>query len=143
MATEIKLIPKDELISIITFVQHLNPTLPEATLKNRLEEMIAQGYQCAGLYVDNELVGICGLWIITKFYVGKHIEPDNVYMLPEYRRQGLGKKLLTWVYGYGLSRGCIISELNCYIANETGNDFWEQEGFVKIGYHYQKHLDLS
>jgi GNAT superfamily N-acetyltransferase len=138
---EIKLIPNDKLISIMPLVQQLNPTIPETTLNIRLEEMIDQGYQCAGLYKENKLIGICGMWIMTKFYVSKHIEPDNVFILPEYRRQGLGKRLLGWVYEYGLSQGCIASELNCYINNETGNAFWEQEGFAKIGYHYQKPLE--
>jgi GNAT superfamily N-acetyltransferase len=140
---EIKLIPKDKLVSIIPFIKELNPNIPESTLKTRIDEMVVQGYQCAGLYNDGILIGICGLWVMTKFYVGKHIEPDNVFILPEYRHQGLGKKLLEWVYGYGLSQGCIASKLNCYINNDTGNAFWEQEGFAKIGYHYQKYLESS
>lgn len=105
--------------------------------------MAAQSYQCAGCYLDGQLIGICGFWMMTKFYVGKHIEPDNVFILPEYRRLGYGRQLLEWVYAYGKEQGCIASELNCYISNETGNAFWEQEGFVKIGYHYQKPLDSS
>jgi GNAT superfamily N-acetyltransferase len=141
MTTEIKLIPKDQLISIIPLIKHLNPSLSETTLKLRLEEMVAQGYQCAGMYLDNQLIGICGLWMMTKFYVGKHIEPDNVFILPKYRRLGFGKQLLEWVQEYGKSQGCIASELNCYVSNETGNTFWEQEGFEKIGYHYQKPLE--
>ena len=141
MAIEIKLIVKERLISILPLAKLINPTLPEATLKSRLEDMVAQGYQCAGVYSDNQLVGICGLWILTKFYVGKHIEPDNVFILPEYRGQGLGRKLMEWVYKYGKAQGCNASELNCYVSNETGNAFWEREGFAKIGYHYQKPLE--
>jgi GNAT superfamily N-acetyltransferase len=141
MATEIKLIQSDNLISIIPLIQQLNPSLSETTLKTRLEEMVAQGYQCAGLYLDDRLIGICGFWMMTKFYVGKHIEPDNVFILPKYRRLGFGKQLLEWVQEYGKSQGCIASELNCYVSNETGNTFWEQEGFEKIGYHYQKPLE--
>lgn len=137
MAIEIKLIPKDQLPSIIPLIKTLNPELTETTLSTRLEEMMTQGYQCVGLYLDDQLIGICGIWMMTKFYVGKHIEPDNVFILPKYRRQGLGQKLLEWVYNYGISQGCIASELNCYVRNKTGNRFWEQEGFVKIGYHYQ------
>lgn len=143
MTTEIKLISEDKLVSIIPLIQQLNPSLPEATLKIRLEEMIVQGYQCAGLYIENQLIGICGIWMMTKFYVGKHIEADNVFILSEYRHQGFGKQLLEWVYGYGKSQGCIASELNCYVSNETGNAFWEREGFEKIGYHYQKNLESS
>jgi GNAT superfamily N-acetyltransferase len=141
MNTEIKLVSPDKLTAILPFIQQLNPTVPETTLATRLDEMVAQGYQCAGLSLDEQLIGICGMWIITKFYVGKHIEPDNVFILPEFRRLGLGSKLLEWVYDFGLSQGCIASELNCYISNETGNSFWEREGFEKIGYHYQKQFE--
>jgi GNAT superfamily N-acetyltransferase len=140
MTSEIKLIPTDNLISILPLVQFLNLSLPVSILEDRLQEMASQGYQCVGLYFDGQLIGICGLWIMTKFYVGKHIEPDNVFILPQYRKQGFGKKLLDWVYEYGITQGCIASELNCYVVNETGNAFWEQEGFEKIGYHYQKTL---
>jgi GNAT superfamily N-acetyltransferase len=141
MNTEIKLVSPNKLTAILPLIRQLNPTVPETTLATRLDEMVGQGYQCAGLYLDEQLIGICGMWIITKFYVGKHIEPDNVYILPEYRCQGLGRKLLEWVYDFGLSLGCIASELNCYISNETGNSFWEREGFEKIGYHYHKSLE--
>jgi diamine N-acetyltransferase len=53
---------------------------------------------------------------------------------------GNQEKLLAWVLDYGRAQGCVASELNCYINNDTGNSFWQQEGFVKIGYHYQKSL---
>jgi GNAT superfamily N-acetyltransferase len=138
---EVKLIPQDKLATIIPVVGKLNPAVPQNTLKVRLDEMVSQGYQCAGCYLDGQLIGICGFWMMTKFYVGKHIEPDNVYILPEYRQQGYGKQLLAWVYAYGQSQGCIASELNCYISNKIGDAFWEQEGFAKIGYHYQKSLE--
>lgn len=143
MAIEIRLIPQEQIHSIIPLTQLLNPSLPETILKSRLDEMVAQGYRCAGLYLEDNLIGICGLWIMTKLYVGKYIEPDNVVIVPEYRNQGYGQKLLEWVYQYGLGQGCIASELNCYITNETGNAFWQQEGFTKIGYHYQKQLESS
>lgn len=137
----INIIPDDQIYSILPMVKWLNPALSEGILIERLDEMTRQGYQCAGLYVDGHLAGICGLWIMTKFYVGKHIEPDNVFILPDYRRLGYGKRLLKWVLEYGKSQGCIASEMNCYLANTAGNSFWEQEGFTKIGYHYQRLID--
>jgi GNAT superfamily N-acetyltransferase len=138
MRLTINLIPRNRLSTILPLAQQLNPDISDDILTTRLNEMIAQGYQCAGLFIDNKLAGICGFWIVTKFYVGKHIEPDNVYISPEHRRQGYGKQLLDWVLDYGKNQGCIASELNCYIANETGNAFWQAQGFNKIGYHYQK-----
>jgi len=140
---EIKLIANDQIFSIIPLLQTLNPTISETVLQNRLNEMIGQGYQCAGIYSNHNLIGICGLWIITKYYVGKHIEPDNVVILEKYRSNGIGKQLMTWVYEYAKSQGCIASELNCYLTNEKGQIFWEKEGYKKIGYHYQRTIEFT
>ena len=126
--------------SIIPLLQVLDPDIPVQTLSERLDEMLSLGYRCAGLYDGNELVGICGIWILAKYYVGKHIEPDNLFILPAYRGKGLGKKLMAWVYEYGKSQGCIASELNCYVNNQTGQAFWESEAYQAIGLHYQKAL---
>ncbi|MHB1670384.1 GNAT family N-acetyltransferase [Thiomonas sp.] len=98
-------------------------------------------YQCAGLYDDGRLIGICGLWIFTKYYVGRHIEPDNVVILEGYRSRGLGTRLMAWVHEYGKSQGAIASELNCYLPNERGNAFWERDGYRKIAWHCQRPLE--
>jgi GNAT superfamily N-acetyltransferase len=138
---EIKLITNDQIFSIIPLLQALNPTISEPVLRERLIDMVDQGYQCAGVYSDDKLIGICGLWILTKYYVGKHIEPDNVLILEEFRSKGLGKRLMAWVYDYAKSQGCIASELNCYVTNEKGQLFWENEGYKRIGYHYQRPIE--
>jgi GNAT superfamily N-acetyltransferase len=140
---EIKLIANDQIFSIIPLLQTTNSAIPEPVLRDRLIEMVGQGYRCAGIYSGHDLIGICGLWILTKYYVGKHIEPDNVVILEEYRSIGLGKQLMAWVYDYAKSQGCIASELNCYLTNERGQAFWEQEGYRKIGYHYQKTIEFT
>lgn len=139
--SEVRLVAQADIHSIVPLLHELNPKLDEATIRSRLDEMVTQGYRCAGLYVEQRLVGICGIWIMTKCYVGKHIEPDNVYLAPEYRSHGLAQQLLAWVYEYGKSQGCVATELNCYISNALGRSFWEKEGYEAIGLHYQKMLD--
>lgn len=140
---EIKLIANDQIFSIIPLLQTLNPAISESVLQTRLNEMVEQGYRCVGIYSNHNLIGICGLWILTKYYVGKHIEPDNVVILEEYRSNGLGKQLMAWVYEYAKSQDCIASELNCYLTNEKGQVFWEEEGYKKIGYHYQRAIEST
>lgn len=140
---EIKLIASNQIFSIIPLLQTLDSTIAESALKNRLTEMVEQGYQCVGIYSGDKLIGICGLWILTKYYVGKHIEPDNVVILEEYRGNGLGKQLMAWIYDYAKAQGCKASELNCYLTNEKGQQFWEKEGYKKIGYHYQRAIEFT
>ena len=136
----IRLIEKDSLSSIIPFLRMLNDKIPVETLSERLEEMVKQGYECVGVFEGDRLVGICGLWFLTKYYVGKHVEPDNVIIHPDYRGTGLGEQMMDWIYNYARSKGCIASELNCYVSNTGGQKFWINEGYKIIGFHFQKKL---
>jgi GNAT superfamily N-acetyltransferase len=122
-----QLIPKENIYTIIPLLQILNDNISKEVLQERLREMVERGYECVGVYEADQLIGICGLWILTKYYVGRHLEPDNVMILPEYRGKGIGEKIMQWVYEYGKSKGCIASELNCYVTNSAGQKFWANE----------------
>lgn len=135
-----QLIPKENIYSIIPILQMLNDKISEEVLQERLTEMVEKGYECVGVFDGDKLIGICGLWILTKYYVGRHIEPDNVMILPEYRGQGIGEKLMEWVYDYGRAKGCVASELNCYTTNSGGQKFWANEEYKILGFHYQRKL---
>ncbi|MDP2060035.1 MAG: GNAT family N-acetyltransferase [Flavobacteriaceae bacterium] len=138
-AFQIALIPKNKMEDILPLVQALNSnTVSLDILKKRLENMLGNGYQCLGVYDNNKIIGICGIWVLEKFYVGKHIEPDNVFILPEYRSSGVGKGMLNWIFNYAREIGCDASEVNCYLKNERGFQFWKNQGYDAIGYHMQK-----
>lgn len=135
-----QLIPKTDLPVIIPFLKMLNDKLSEELLTSRLSEMAQQSYECVGVYHSGKLIGISGMWIMTKYYVGKHIEPDNVLILPAYQGKGIGEKLLEWIFDYGRSKGCIASELNCYVTNSAGQKFWANRGYKIVGFHYQRSI---
>lgn len=137
---KIKLIDNGDIHCIIPLLTILNSSIDHLTLQIRLDAMVKQGYRCVGVYDEERLIGISGLWILTKYYVGKHLEPDNVIIHPDYRGKGLGKILMQWIYNYAREEGCVASELNCYVDNVEGQKFWEHEGYVVIGKHAQKKL---
>ena len=134
----VRLIPAGNLSVILPLVQMLNPTLDEALLARRLSEMAGQGYQCAGAYQNEQLVGICGLWVATRFYCGKYLEPDNVVVHPDFRSLGVGQKLMAWVYDYARTLGCEVVELNSYVGSPRAHKFYFDEGFGILGFHFQK-----
>ena len=100
--------------------------------------MILHGYQCVGVFERDKLIGISGIWLLMKYYIGKHIELDNVCILPEYRDKGIGKVLIEWIAEYAKSVGCEATELNCYTENELGQRFWKNQGYEAVGYHFRK-----
>lgn len=139
-AVSIRLLEQNEMPLILSLVQLLNPDLDMSILENRLNKMIQKGYLCAGLFYDNELAGICGLWHLEKFYAGTHIEPDNVIIDPRYRGMGLGKRLFEWIDDYAAKNACETIELNCYVGNSAAHRFWMNEGYKILGFHFQKKL---
>lgn len=138
---DIRLLDKSEYPSILPLVKHLNPKTDAETLAERLDEMSASNYECVGIFVDGHLAGVAGLWLLTKLYIGRHLEPDNVIIHPMYQGKGLGKLLFNWIEDYAKSKGCVALELNCYVNNSAAHKFWMNEGFKILGYHFQKKLE--
>mgnify|MGYP002713322719 CR=1 FL=1 len=133
-----KLINKQDIYSIIPLLNMLNDAIADDILKQRLDEMLTQGYKCIGIFDEDKLIGICGIWVLTKYYVGRYIEPDNVIISPAYQNKNIGTKLMIWISEYAKENGCIASELNCYVNNKRAQKFWEKEGYEVIGLHFQK-----
>ncbi|MGF1557568.1 MAG: GNAT family N-acetyltransferase [Flavobacteriaceae bacterium] len=133
---KIQLIAEEQMETIIPLVFELNGgKIPMVILKERLQAMLnTGGYQCIGAYDANDLVGICGLWILNKLYVGKHVEPDNVFVKKEYRSRGVGQLMMDWLFAYAKEIGCIGSEVNCYKANDRANAFCERLGYESKGF---------
>jgi GNAT superfamily N-acetyltransferase len=137
---EFNLLGIQDVPLIAQMLNELAPHIPKTTLTSRIEEMFDRQYKCVGIYHGNTLIGVCGLWILTKYYSGRHLEPDNVYIQESYRSQGVGKKLIAWLENYAHYNGCNIIELNCYHENILGQQFWQQNGFTSIGLHYSKSI---
>lgn len=135
---EIKLIPTKDILTILPLLKKLNKITSEKNLKQRLLEMTTQHYKCVGMYINDELIGISGLWFLTRHYSGKTIEPDHVIINSKYRNHRLGKKLFEWIYKYAQSIGYEASELNTFIHNVKSHRFYENEGYKKLGFHYLK-----
>jgi len=135
---QIQLIPQDRLEDIFPLLRLLDDKLTDEVLQDRLTGMKTHNYECVGVYDGDTLIGISGLWILDKYYVGKHIEADNVVIHPDYRNKGIGEQMMEWIYDYGKKQGCVASELNCYVSNHKGVAFWIKQGFRIIGYHMRK-----
>lgn len=141
MPFEFKIIDKKRINDIIPLVEKLNEkSVSYEVLKDRFSEMINQNYECAVIYDNEKLIGICGLWFCTRHYSGKSVEPDHVFIEDQYRGQGLGKQFFKWIYNYVKEKGCESIELNTYATNYASHKFYYNEGFKIYGYHFLKKL---
>ena len=137
---EIKILPKENIFDIIPLLNQLNENTPEALLKERLLEMVTQNYECAVMYDKSKIVGICGIWYMTRHYIGKSMEVDHVVIDDAYRSKGLGRIFFDWIYDHATSKGCEASELNAYVNNPKSHKFYYNEGYNIYGFHFLKVL---
>ncbi|WP_308990584.1 GNAT family N-acetyltransferase [Mariniflexile litorale] len=136
-----KIIEKEEIHTIIPLVEKLNDyKISVNVLKGRFNEMVTQNYECAGIYDNDTLIGVCGLWFCTRHYSGKSVEVDHVYIDDNYRGKGLGKDFFTWIYNYVILKGYESVELNTYVNNYASHKFYYNEDFKILGYHFLKKL---
>ena len=141
MSFQFKIIDKQHINSIIPLIQKLNGNqVSDAVLKQRFSEMFTQNYECAGIFEDEKLIGISGLWFCTRHYSGKSVEPDHVFIDDDYRGKGLGKQFFEWIYDYVKLKGYESVELNTYVNNYPSHKFYYNEGFEILGYHFFKKL---
>ncbi|MBE9490673.1 MAG: GNAT family N-acetyltransferase [Bacteroidetes bacterium] len=141
MSFVFKIIEKENIHSVVPLVQKLtNNEFSNVILEDRFSEMITQNYECAGIYINNKLIGVSGMWFCTRHYADKSVEIDHVYIDDEYRRKGLGKQFLKWIYDYTKQKGCKTVELNTYVQNHPSHKFYYNEGFNILGYHFLKDL---
>ena len=52
----------------------------DEVLLDRLKAMFAYDYDCVAIFLENQLIGFCGLWYQTRHYSGKSCELDHFYI---------------------------------------------------------------
>jgi GNAT superfamily N-acetyltransferase len=136
-----RLISDSYLEQIVHFIEILNDyKIEKVLIKERVLEMFAQSYECIGIFDDDEIVGVCGLWYMTRHYSGRSVEIDHVYISETYRNKGLGKDLFNWLETYLKKKKIETLELNTYVGNPASHKFYYNQGFKILGFHFLKTL---
>ena len=141
MSIAFKILEKENIDLVIPLIQKLNNNqVSDAILRERFVEMFSQNYECAGLFKNNELIGVCGMWFCTRHYSGRSVEVDHVFIDENYRGQRLGAQFFEWIYSYAKNKGYQALELNTYVSNHGSHKFYFNEGFKILGYHFLKKM---
>ena len=137
----IKVLKPEQILTIIPIMlEYTEYKISESLLKERFLDMATQNYECVVMYNGDEIIGLSGLWFMTRHYSGKSVEPDHVFISSKYRSQGLGKRLFDWIHDYARKKGCLKCELNTYVENYPSHKFYYNQGYEIFGYHFVKSL---
>jgi GNAT superfamily N-acetyltransferase len=87
------------------------------------------------------LVGFASFSIRSVVRYPKPIaELDELYVLPEFRKKGLGKKLLQKVIIKAKQRKCYRLFVESHYDHKNAHKLYEQLGFTNYGFHFIKNL---
>ena len=132
-----------EMISQLSVMQELYPSLTEIQYYEMLSEMIPNNYGQIAVFEDGKCVGISGYWIGTKLWCGKYLELDNVIVQKEYRSKGVGKLLSDFLGNKAHLNNCTILVLDAYTSNFKAHRFYYNQGFSPKGFHFVKIIDKN
>lgn len=136
MDLHIESIQPDEILQVIPLIQKINHKTPQEVLESRMKEMInLPHYECIGMYLKGQLIGISGLWYTTRHYIGKTVEADHVVIDDQFRNQGIGKRFFHWIHAYVKTKGCDSIELNTYSDNRKSHKFYYNLDYEIYGFH--------
>lgn len=134
------IVPKNIHLVVPLVKKMAKESISDELLLERFQEMVTQNYECVGVFKDEVLVGVAGMWFCTRHYSGRSVEIDHVFIEKSLRNQGIGSQLLSWIENYTASKGFETIELNTYIENEKSHDFYDRKNYKKLGYHFLKTL---
>jgi len=127
-----------EIPSIFPLVQLHNKGVTKARFTANLKDMLPFGYRVVAAFDGAQLVAISGFWLRSRFWCGRQLDIDNFFVHPDYRRSGVGKKLVAWLEKRALAEKCELIVLDAYIDSFLAHRFYQREGFVTTGFHFAK-----
>jgi diamine N-acetyltransferase len=132
---------KEDFRKVLPYLKKLyKEPPPEELLKTRLLEMFDQNYECFGIYKGEELIGVFGLWFMTRHYAGRSCEVDHIFIEERLQNKGIGRALFKFIHKYAGFKNCETIELNSYVENFRSHKFYMNLGYVIRGYHFLKKL---
>lgn len=130
----------DEMLQHLDIINHLYPSMSLEVYKSYLEQMIPHNYKQLVVLDGAIVAGITGFWKGVKLWSGPYIEIDNFVVVPEYRRQGVGKLMTDYLDVKAKEYDVNMIVLDAYVENFKAHRFYYNQGFAPRGYHFIKIL---
>jgi GNAT superfamily N-acetyltransferase len=130
----------EEMLPQLALIQQLTPHLTAEQYECYLQSMIPNHYAQLVALCDGVVAGVSGYWLCTKLYCGPYLEIDNFIVDHQYRRAGIGSKMVQWLEAEARNHDCHHMMLDAYLENHLAHNFYKREGFTPKGYHFMKAL---
>ncbi|MEA4986712.1 MAG: GNAT family N-acetyltransferase, partial [Anaerovorax sp.] len=80
--------------------------------------------------VNNEVIGFANVWTVYSIWSGgKGLTVDDLYVLPSYRKNGIGKKIMNYIVEYARDHDYKRVQLHVEMDNEKAHNLYRGLGF--------------
>ena len=104
--------------------------LPEKMV-NTVEQMIREKeyFNCfVAVNENNQIVGYSTYFFSYHTWIGKSLYMDDLYVQPEYRKKGIGKRLLESIIKFAQKEECNKVRWQVSNWNKNGQEFYKRMG---------------
>lgn len=107
----------------------------------KIAEMISMNdFKMVGAFLNDEIVGVCGYWILRMLYCGRYIQLSSFIVDEEKRGHGIGHKILQEIENIAKKSNCEKIVLDSFTENKKSHPLYYREGFHIRGFHFMKDL---
>lgn len=134
--------PIEHQVRTLDLLKQLNPKMDIKHIENiQIEMTKIPNYNCFGLFLNNELIGISSGWTTVRIYCGKQLELDNVIIDSKIQSKGYGNYFMNAIKEWSIKHDYESLSLNTYVQNSRSHKFYFKEGFKILGFHFEKKLN--
>jgi GNAT superfamily N-acetyltransferase len=109
--------------------------------RSKISEMIKMNdFKMVGAFLENEIVGVAGYWVLLMLYCGHYIQVSSFIVDEEKRGFGIGGKILGEIEKIGRATKCKKIILDSYTENKKSHPLYFREGFHIRGFHFMKDI---
>lgn len=127
----------NELNSVTELALKLWPHHTFEELKKEFNDILNDAQQCVYLYfIDQIAVGFAHVSLRVDYVEGTHSSPvgflEGIFVLPDYRNQGIARNLLVACEQFAKSKGCSEFASDCELTNQDSILMHQCLGFEEM-----------
>lgn len=137
--------PRDEeaVVNLLGLLIDFYGDKPEREILRKTFKHVLANHQTIKLAVaewDGQVVGIAGLHAghYSTWWDGWYGHLEDVYVLPEFRRRGIGKALVEFIVDTAREMGLIRLEMHVLTRNTPARTFYTGLGFSSDSVYYSR-----
>jgi GNAT superfamily N-acetyltransferase len=131
----------ERIHAAMTLLEKHYPHLQREELHAMGDIMLEENWKQIGVFVGERCIATVMYRIGMRFFAGKHMVTEALYIDEEFRRAGLAHLLFEWLEVKARQEGCHFSLLYSYADNILAHKFFYKRGFCIKGYVFFKEIN--